>query len=231
MVLKRLPITLLCALLLLALPVFALAGGSQSESGKTLNDIEDYVEYLVDEDPYFTSGQVLSYINAAIQDVIWQTRCMESTAQLAVTAGVTEYDTGVSFFHISDVSWLESGATTPKPLLRHTSKVQAIRGEQKPAWYYVRAGLLGIHPVEDPGISGSSLYVTYLPVQDTLTGTQNVPTPAALDQALVYYAAARCFFRDKQFVAYQQMMSLYAQYIRRYRLSIGEPAPESKVQQ
>ncbi len=231
MVLKRLPITLLCALALIALPAFALAGGSQSESGKTLNDLVDEVEYLVDEDPHFTSTQILSYLNAAVQDAIWQTKCLESTAQLTVTAGVTEYDTGVSFFHVSDVSWLESGATTPKPLLQHTSRVQAIRGEQKPAWWYVRAGLLGIHPVEDSGISGSSLYVTYLPVQNTLTGTQNVPTPASLDQALVYYAAARCFFRDKQFVAYQQMMSLYAQYIRRYRLSIGEPPPESKTQQ
>ncbi len=220
--------------LLLLFPTLALAGGSQSESGKTLGDIEDYVEYMVDEDPYFTSAQRISYINAAIQDVVWQTRCMESGTHFVLTAGTTEYAlSGVSYLMITDVSWLDSGATKHKPLLRRKTQGHglSIGGEEKPAWWYERAGFLGVFPVTSEDVTGSTAYVTYVPAQSTLSSTDNVPTPASLDQALVYYAAARCFARDKQWAAYQQMMSLYAQYIQRYRLMVSDPPPEMKSQQ
>jgi hypothetical protein len=228
---KRLPCLVLWVLL--CFPSWSLAGGSQSESGQTLGDLMDYVEYMVDEDPHFTSGQILSYLNAAIQDVIWQTECMESGTQFTMTTGTSEYSlSGVSYFAITDVSWLESGATRYKPLMRSTPKGldRNIIGEQEPAWFYERAGFLGVYPVEDADITGSTLYVTFLPVQDVLLETQIVPTPAALDQALVYYAAARCFARDKQWAAYQQMMGLYVQWIQRYRMTISKPAPEFKQQ-
>jgi hypothetical protein len=217
--------------LLLLLPVLAWAGGGQSTSGRALSDLVDEVEYLVDNDPYFDSTQIVSHLNAAIDDVVWQTGCTEATEQQAVTAGTTEYALSSSYMKVTNVSWLPSGSTSWQTLLRGKPNDLGYLAHEgaEPKYWYERSGFIGVYPLKDTDnttVTGTSIYVTYVPLLGTFSSSDEVPVPAVLEQPLVFYAAGRCFFRDKQWAAYAQMMNLYSQWIHRYRTEIGEPPRE-----
>lgn len=218
---KSLHILLILALTVLFTCGAVFAGGGQSPSGKTIANLVDEVEYLVDEDPYFTSAQIIVYLNSAVADVTWKSGCTESGTSIIVTAGTTEYALDVSYGTITNISWQETGTTAYKSLLRGDPQTLGWQtsGSDRPLYWYERAGKVGIYPMVDSDnitITGSTCYVTYTPIHTTLTSTDYVPTPAVLDQALVYYAAAQCFLRDRQYVAYSQMMAAYGRELQMY---------------
>jgi len=198
---KKLPYIIL-ALFFFAAPVFA---ESQQTSGVTAQIIIDRARYYLNETTasfWGNSTDMLAYLNAAIMDVARKTECLETTENIHLITGQTEYSLSSNYFNVEKAIY--SGATTAYtdltekglPLINLKDLgMQEDVGE--PLGYCVWNDKFLVDPQPSSSVSGYviTVYEIERPSEIIIisgadpSGNSEIPTPAKYDDALSMYVA------------------------------------------
>jgi len=208
---KKLPYIIL-ALLFLAPTVFA---ESQQKSGVTAQVIINNSRYYLNETTasfWTDSTDMLAYLNAAIMDVARKTQCLETTENIALVTGQTEYALSSNYFDVEKAIY--SGATTEysdvsekalKPINLEDFGFQEDTGE--PVNYCVWNDKFLVDPQPSAGVSIYTITVYEIERPSAITilsgadpsGNSEIPTPAKYDDALAMYVAHKAALRGRYF--------------------------------
>jgi len=207
-------------LLLFATPALA---GSQQTSGVTAQVILDRARYYLNETTasFWTDAtDMLAYLNAGIMDVARKTECMETTENIVLVTGQTEYALSSNYFSVEKAIY--SGATTEytdmteKGLPRINLKDLGYQEDPgEPVGYCVWNDNFLVDPQPSSTVSDYviTVYEIERPAAVDLTGVSLIPTPAKYDDALATYVAAKAFVRRGDYRESGFLMSQYEAFI------------------
>jgi len=218
---KKLPYIML-ALIFLATPVFA---GSQQTSGVTAQVILDRARYYVNEVTasfHNDSTDMLAYLNAGIMDVARKTECLETTENIQLVTGQTEYALSSDYFSVEKAIY--SGATTAyndqtekalKPV--NLQEYGDFEGAGEPVKYCVWNDTFLVDPQPSSAVSGYmiTVYEIERPSEINIisgadpSGVSEIPTPAKYDDALAMYVAHKAVLRSRHFGLSGVLKGLY----------------------
>jgi len=225
---KKLILVLLALVLLLLPPSSAFSGG-QTVSGKTVDDLVTEARYILNESAsasgkMWTDAEIETWINDAVRNIIARTHCLESSEQHTLDSGTSEYTISNDYVFVKTVLY-QSGETEFRALLPSSVDVLGYVPGDEPKHFYEYNGKVGVFPLKDSRdatVSGNTIYVYYVPMQETLSGTSSIPTPASFDRAILYYTISQAFLKDGQMDRSDRFWSQYSQEIDRYRMDFLE---------
>lgn len=209
-------------------PTFA-AGATAS--GKTVANLTREVRYLLNETEssttgFFKDGEIEAWINDAVRNVIARGHPLSSVTHFTLSSGTSEYSITDNYVAVRAVLY-QSGITAFKGLQRGSKAAVGNIGDayEEPRHFYEtksRTGV-GIYPLidsDDNTVSGNTIYVSYTPMQTTLSGASPIPTPASFDRHIVYYAVGQGFIKDNKMKRAQFVLSQYQAELDRFRVDL-----------
>ena len=221
----NLSIIICLAILSLAyVPIVHSAGATAS--GKTVADLTSEVRSLLNESTadFWTDAEIVIWINSAIKNVIARTHCLSSVTQFTLDSGTSEYKIVEDYVFVKGVIY-QSGVTTFRALSKGSEAAVGLTTKEMPQYFYetkAKPGV-GIYPLidsKDTTVSGNTIYVSFVPLQATLTGTSSIPTPATFDKHIVYYAAGHGFIKDNKLLRAKLMLEQYQSELDRFRIDL-----------
>jgi len=199
---KRAVLILFTVFLLFLAPFEVIAGGA-STSGKTVTNLIVEVRNFLNEPTgsFWSDTEITTWLNDAVRSVNRQTLSTEAREKFVVDSGTSEYAMTETYLMVKGAT-LQTGVTAYKALFRGKAEDVGHVNKDEPTYFYEFNGKVGIYPLKDTSdftSTGTTLYVSYVPYQSTLSGSSTIPTPAILDRAIVYYAVAQALYKDKRF--------------------------------
>lgn len=223
---KRLSLAIL-AVILFTISLICYAGGPTT-SGTTVNGIVTLARYTLREATasFWSDAELISHVNSAIREIVEKTHCLQSVEQKTLSSATTEYALSSSYV-VVDLILYQSGTTAYKRLTKRDPIYGKIDLDlTEPEFWYEAGGKIGIYPVGTTA-SGNTAVIYYIPLQSTLSGASSVPTPASLDDAVVYYTLAQALPKQQKFDVAAYYLGLFRQEIMEYRQDIVYPKPET----
>ena len=208
---KKTPYIILTFLFLVT-PVFA---ESQQKSGVTAQVILDRSRYYLNETTasfWDDDTDMLAYLNAAIMDVVRKTECLETTENIKLVTGQTEYSLSSNYLSVEKAIY--SGVTTEyndlteKGLPRINLKdLGHQEGTGEPLGYCIWNDQFLVDPQPSSGVSDYiiTVYEIERPSEITIisgadpSGNSEIPIPAKYDDALSMYVAYKAAIRSQNF--------------------------------
>ena len=200
-------------------------------SGKTVANLTREVRYLLNETDSSTTGfwkdpEIEAWINDAVRNVVARTHVLSSVTEFPLDSGVSEYRMSESYVTVRGVLY-QTGVTTFKGLQRGSKAAVGNIGDayEDPRHSYETKSKtgVGIYPLidsDDNTVTGNTIYVSYTPMQATLSSTDSIPTPASFDRHIVYYAAGQGFIKDNKLKRAELVLSQYQKELDRFRVDL-----------
>ncbi len=201
--------------------------GSQQTSGVTAQVIIDRARFFLDNTTSipWTDANLLFLVNYGTMDIIARTKALESTENISLSTGVSEY--AITSNYLSIEKAIYSGVTVKynnnpyKGLLR--IDIRDVAHKQNvgvPVRYYTWNDTIGFDPMPDAGVSIYSvlLYLVTRPTDRTITGgTSVIQTPAMYDLALTYFVVSKAFKKIHQLALSKDYWDEYIAQLAQYR--------------
>lgn len=230
----------LCFIILIAFGTCAYAG-TTSTSGVTAQTIIDRARADVAErvTDFWTDGDFIQWINEAVKEIVYQTRCLETGTSTIVLQDSTRYYplSGITFLDIekveydSGVTWItvSSGVTKYDPLyiydLDRARFINLREGKEKetgkPKVFAVWNNNIYFWPIPDISIAGTTTYVYYVPLPSGITSaTSAIETPSYFDSAILDYVRAQAWYKAEYVKRAQYFEARFLSRIRAYLVNV-----------
>lgn len=210
----------LAVVLVLASQAF---GAGQTASGNLVSDITTAVRYLVHEDTAgrWPNTEIEFWINDAVRNIIARTKCMSSVTWFTLNSGTSEYQIVENYVSVRGVLY-QSGSTVFEGLAKGGKyERENVTGDSPKKFYETLSKTgVGVYPLKDSKavtVTGNTIFVSYIPMQATLSSSDAIPTPASFDRAIIYSTAGHLLLSDRQKVMGDYYIVKYQAEIDRFR--------------
>lgn len=235
---------ILTILYLLLMPTILFAG-SQEISGTDASVIAQRARVYL-HDPTIWGGtqrhiwsdtMLLQWVNDGTVYLAYESECLEDIESETLVENQASYPLTSSYIAIKAVIYKGAAGTEwsldkgdllgkdgNKPSFGHSDDATGAPGY----WTQWENGVK-VHPLPDSDAAGDTIDVYLVERPTTVTATDDVLVPASLDEALVYYVAAKGFLRDGKSSKHGVFMALCDRAISKYLNKYIETMPRPEV--
>jgi hypothetical protein len=170
----------------------------------------------------WSEAQMLEFLNAGMVDLALKAKCYQTSEAVTLVANTVEYAlTTTAYISVASVNLNTASDGTIGLTMGNINSVgRAIVGGAEPRYWYEYNGKVGIYPAYSAVTTETAtVYLVNRPA--AIAAGSNVLTPAALDQALVYYITAQALLRDRRPQEASNYLTLYQQEVDLYRKDVA----------
>jgi len=211
-------------ILVLLIPSICFAGPQATSSTTGTNLIAQARIYLDEPSTSivrWTEAELLQYLNDGTVDIAAQTGCYQGSESITLGANTIEYSPSTSYLSVVGVVINPASGTKWGLIKGSIRSIGAQVGVSVPTYWYEFAGKIGIYPAYTAVTTETATaYFVKRPAAIAAGGT--VPTPAALDNALVYYITAQALLKDRRPQEAGNYLAWYQKELNQYRQDLSE---------
>jgi hypothetical protein len=170
----------------------------------------------------WSEAQMLEFLNAGMIDLALKAKCYQTSEAVTLVANTVEYTpTTTTYIEVADVKINPASGSAFGLKRGNIRSVGAEPGTHTtPKFWYEYNGKVGIYPAYSAVTTETAtVYLVNRPA--AIAAGSNVLTPAALDQALVYYITAQALLRDRRPQEASNYLTMYQQEVDLYRKDVA----------
>lgn len=170
---------------------------------------------------FLTDAMIARWIQQATREISAVAKCVEATAQVAMSQGGPDYGLPSDCLEVLHVAW----TTTRQGMRKLTPTLQGQRNpedEDQPTGWFEWQGRLYVDPRPDSASAGQTVLVYY-----ARTTTDVTLLPDEFEVQVIDYGTYRAKQRDKRFAEAAQYYSAYANGLAFKRIDIYQRVPHA----